>query len=76
MTIQHFASTLEFKKKLPTVCPTIIRGDFNVNMVIKTFESTILQTFMNQYHLKLTLSELATIYDTHLDHIWTHAPTQ
>jgi hypothetical protein len=45
-------------------------------MVIKTLESTILQTFMNQYHLKLTFSEPTTIYDTHLDHIWTHAPTQ
>ncbi len=76
MTIQHFASTLNLKKKIPTVCPTIIIGDFNVNMVIKTFESTIFSNLHESISFKTNIYEPETIYDTHLDHIWTHAPTQ
>jgi hypothetical protein len=38
---------------IPTNFRTIIIGDFNVNMLIQTFESTTLQTFMEQYHVKL-----------------------
>jgi hypothetical protein len=59
-----------------TNCPTIIIGDFNVNMLTKTFVSTILQTLMNQYHLKIIFYKPTTVYDNHLYHIWTIAPTQ
>ncbi len=48
MPIQHFTSTLFIYFKMLSNCPTIMIGDFNVNMLTKTFVSTILQTFMNQ----------------------------
>jgi len=57
-------------------CPTIMIGYFNVNMLTKTFVSTIPQTFMTQYHLKIIFYKPTTIYDNHLDHIWTNARTQ
>jgi hypothetical protein len=63
-------------KIIPTVCPTIIIGDFNVNMAIKTFESTIFSNLHESISFKTNIYEPETIYDTHLDHIWTHAPTQ
>ncbi len=55
-----------------TNCPTIIIGNFNLNMLTQTFESTTLKRFMEQYHSKLIFFEPITIYDGHLNHIWTN----
>lgn len=41
-------------------------------MLTQTFESTTLKIFMEQYHSKLIFSEPTTIYDGHLNHIWTN----
>jgi hypothetical protein len=35
-----------------------------------------LQSFMNQYSMKLQFKEIITIYGSHIDHIWTNAPIQ
>jgi hypothetical protein len=61
---------------IPTNCPTIIIGGFNVNMLTQTFESTTLQTFMEQYHFKLIFFESMTTNDIHFDHVWTNVPRQ
>jgi endonuclease/exonuclease/phosphatase (EEP) superfamily protein YafD len=31
---------------------------------------------MDQYSMKLQLKKITTIYGSHIDHIWTNAPTQ
>jgi hypothetical protein len=31
---------------------------------------------MNQYLMELPFKEITTIYGSHIDHIWTNAPTQ
>lgn len=55
-----------------TNCLTIIIGDFNINMLTQTFESTTFKRFMEQYHSKLVFFEPTTIYDAHLNHMWTN----
>jgi hypothetical protein len=45
-------------------------------MLTQTFESTTLQTFMEQYHLKFIFLESITTHDIHFDHMWTNAPRQ
>jgi hypothetical protein len=35
-----------------------------------------LQSFMDQYSMKLQLKKIMTIYGSHIDHIWTNAPIQ
>jgi hypothetical protein len=57
-------------------CPTIIIGDFKMNMPTKTSESLALQNLMNKYNLKLIFSRSSTINNTQFDHIWTNVPTQ
>jgi hypothetical protein len=31
---------------------------------------------MDQYSMKLQFLKITTIYESHIDHIWTNAPTQ
>ncbi len=57
-------------------CPTIIIGDFNVNMLLKTSKSTMLENFMNKYKFEIIIFECTTIYNTQLDDIWTNALIQ
>jgi len=61
---------------IPLNRPTIIIGDFNVNMLIKESKSTMLKNFMNKYKFEIIIFEFTTIYNTQLDHIWTNAPIQ
>ncbi len=49
-------------------CPTIIIGDFNINMLTNTLQSMELQ----KYGLKLVFFETTTIYNTQIDHILTN----
>jgi hypothetical protein len=56
--------------------PTIIIGDFNVDILTKTCQFTTLHNFMNTQKFKLLFYEYTTINKTHIDHIWTNAPTQ
>ncbi len=62
--------------KMPSHCPIVIIGDFNIYFLTKENQSSTLQAFMNKYHLKLTFIESTTINDTQIDHIWTNAPIQ
>jgi hypothetical protein len=34
------------------------------------------QSFMDQYSMEFQLKKITTIYESHIDHIWTNAPTQ
>ncbi len=55
---------------------TILIGDFNIDMLKKTPQSTTFQNPMYKYKLKLTFIENTAIDNTQIDHIWTNAPTQ
>ncbi len=55
---------------------TILIGDFNIDMLKKTPQSTTFQNLMYKYKLKLTFIENTAIDNTQIDHIWTNAPTQ
>jgi hypothetical protein len=61
---------------MPKDYPTILIGDFNIDMLKKTPRSTTFQNLMYKYKLKLTFFENTTINNTQIDHIWTNAPTQ
>jgi hypothetical protein len=77
MQVSHFNSILEnIIQKLPSHCPIIIIGDFNMNFLTKTNQSSTLQAFMNKYNFKLIFIESITINDTQINHIWTNAPIQ
>ncbi len=66
MFIIHLQKFLDL---MPISCPMIIIGDFNINM----FE---LWSFMDQYSMELQFLKITTIYGSHINHIWTNAPTQ
>jgi hypothetical protein len=75
--MSHFNSILKnIVQKMPSHFPTIIIGDFNVNILTKTNQSSTLQAFMNRYNFKFTFIKNTTINDTQIDHIWTNAPIQ
>jgi hypothetical protein len=55
----------------------IIIGSFNINMLDQnSTQPNELQSFMDQYLMKLQILKNITIYGSHIDHIWTNAPTQ
>jgi hypothetical protein len=55
----------------------IIIGDFNINMLDQnSTQPNELQSFMDQYSMELHLKKITTIYGSHIDQIWTNAPTQ
>jgi hypothetical protein len=77
LQVSHFNSILEsIIQKMLSHCPTIIIGDFNINFLIKTNQSSTLQAFMNKYNLKLTFIESTTINYTQINHMWTNASIQ
>jgi endonuclease/exonuclease/phosphatase family metal-dependent hydrolase len=77
MKIIYFNSNLEtILKDIPKSYPTILIGDFNINMLKETFQSTTFQNLMHKNRLKLTFFESTTINNTQINHIWTNAPTQ
>jgi hypothetical protein len=62
---------------MPMYCPTIIMGDFNIDMLDQN--STYLNelgNLMKHYSMELQFKEITTIYSTHIDHIWTIASTR
>jgi endonuclease/exonuclease/phosphatase family metal-dependent hydrolase len=49
MSIHHFINFLQTNLyKNPKNCPTIVIGDFNINMLTKMYESLALQNLMSQ----------------------------
>ncbi len=58
-------------------CPTIIIDNFNINIFDQnSTRPNELQSFMDQYSMEVQFFKNTTIYGSHLDHIWTNAPTQ
>jgi hypothetical protein len=77
LSIHHFINFLQTNLyKIQENCPTIVIGDFNINMIMKMFESLALQNLMSQYNFKLYFSKPITLYQAHINHIWTNASTQ
>jgi len=77
MKIINFNSILKtILKEMLKDYLTILIGDFNIDMLKKTPQSTTFQNLMYKYKLKLTLIENTAIDNTQIDHIWTNAPTQ
>ncbi len=74
MFIIHLQKFLDL---MPISCLMIIVGDFYINMFGQnTTQPNELQSFMDQYSMELQLKKITTIYGSHIDHIWTNAPTQ
>jgi hypothetical protein len=62
MHINNFCCILEtIIKQMPQNIPTIIIGDFNVNILIETCQSTTLHNFMNTKNFNLLFSQYTTI---------------
>jgi hypothetical protein len=77
MKIINFNSILKtILKEMLKDYLTILIGDFNIDMLKKTPQSTTFQNLMYKYKLKLTFIENTAIDNTQIDHIWTNAPTQ
>ncbi len=57
--------------KIPTNCPTIIIGDFSINMLMNTIESITLQNYMNIDDFHITFIQSTTPNNTQINHIWT-----
>ncbi len=51
-------------------CLITIIGDFNVNFLTKTIQSSTLQELMNKYNFKLVF------FCTQINHTWTNASIQ
>jgi hypothetical protein len=65
MGILYFLSILEkMLIDIPFNRPIVIIRDVNVNMLLKTLISTMLEIFTNKYKFQLTFYECTTIYNT------------
>jgi hypothetical protein len=74
MFIIHLQKFLDL---MPIFYPTIIIGDFNIDMFDRnSTQPNELQSFMDQYSMEFQFKEITTIYGSHIDHIWTNAPVQ
>ncbi len=78
---QQFSTFINQLQKLlnlmPMYCPTITMGGFNIDMLDQnSTQLNELGNFMKHYSMELQFKEIITIYDIHIDHIWTNAPTQ
>jgi hypothetical protein len=77
MQLSHLNSILKnIIQKMPSHCLISTIGDFNIDSLTKTNQSSILQTFMNKYNFKLIFLKSTTINYTQIDHIWTNTPIQ
>jgi hypothetical protein len=55
----------------------IIIGNFNIDMFDQNLtQPNELQSFMDQYSMERQFLKITIIYGSHIDHIWTNAPTQ
>jgi hypothetical protein len=60
---------------LPQSCPTIVLGDFNVNMLENKNKNTQnLIQFMSRYKMVFQFQQSTTICGSQLDHVWCNAP--
>ncbi len=50
-------------------------GDFNIDMLDQN-STQLFEIFIKHYSMELQFKEIITIYGTHIDHIWTNAPTE
>ncbi len=67
MFIIHLQKFLDL---MPISCPTIIIGDFNINMFDQnSTQPNELKSFMDQYSMELQFKEITTIYGSHIDRI-------
>jgi hypothetical protein len=67
----------KFLDLMPISCPMIIIDNFNIDMFDQnSTQPNELQSFMDQYSMELQFKKITTIYGSHIDHIWTNAPTQ
>ncbi len=55
--------------KIRTNYPTIIIGDFNINMFTNTIESITLQNYMNTHNFHITFIQSITSTNTQIDDI-------
>ncbi len=55
--------------KIPTNCPTIIIGDFNINMLTNTIESITLQNYMNTHDFHIIFIQNTTPNNTQINDI-------
>jgi hypothetical protein len=77
MKILCFNSILEtILKYVPKDFPIILIGEFNIDILKKTPQSTKFQNLMEKYNLKFILSKSTTINNTQINNIWINAPTQ
>jgi len=76
MQLFYFISILEtILEKIPIDYPTIVIGDFNVNMLTNTSQSKTLQN-MNKYKFKNIILSGKKNHNTQIDHIWINVLTQ
>ncbi len=65
MNTKFFISILKnIVTKISTNCPTIIIGDFNINMLAYTIESITLQNYMNTNNFHIIFIESTTLNNT------------
>jgi hypothetical protein len=67
----------QFLDVMPTSCPIIIIGHFNIDMFDQnSTQPNELQTYLDHYSMELREKEITTFYCSHIDHVSTNAPIQ
>lgn len=61
---------------MPMDCPTIVIGNFNIDVLTKMPQSTTFHNLMNKYNFKPTFSKCTTINNTQINHIRINALAQ
>jgi hypothetical protein len=76
-TNQHIEFFLQLLKciyvKAPCHCPTIVIGDFNVDMLENISSLQKLKDYMQQHKFILTFLERITIHNSQLDNVWSNS---
>jgi hypothetical protein len=74
MFIIHLQKFLDL---MPISCPRIVIDNFNFNMFDQnSTQPNEIQSCIDQYSMELQFLKNTTIYGSHIDDIWTNAPTQ
>jgi hypothetical protein len=64
----------KFLDVVPTSCPIVIIGDFNIDMFDQnSTQPNELQTYLDYYSMELWEKEITTIYHSHIDLVSTKA---
>jgi hypothetical protein len=62
---------------MPTSCPIIIIGDFNIDMYDQnSTQPNKFQTYLDYYSMELREKQITTTYHSPIDHVSTNAPIQ